>query len=71
MRGREIAARTGLAGKEQTAIHGRSKRGAAVRHARQRGYWGRPQQTAAVLRDGWFYTGDQGDVDANGNWRIT
>jgi long-chain acyl-CoA synthetase len=35
------------------------------------GYWRRPEQTAAVLRDGWFYTGDQGDVDAYGNWRIT
>jgi long-chain acyl-CoA synthetase len=35
------------------------------------GYWRRPEQTAAVLRDGWFHTGDQGDVDANGNWRIT
>jgi long-chain acyl-CoA synthetase len=35
------------------------------------GYWRRPQQTAAVLRDGWFHTGDQGDVDAGGNWRIT
>jgi long-chain acyl-CoA synthetase len=36
-----------------------------------RGYWNRPQQTAEVLRDGWFHTGDQGDVDALGNWRIT
>jgi long-chain acyl-CoA synthetase len=35
------------------------------------GYWRRPEQTAAVLRDGWFHTGDQGDADANGNWRIT
>ncbi len=35
------------------------------------GYWRRPEQTAAVLRDGWFHTGDQGDVDAQGNWRIT
>jgi long-chain acyl-CoA synthetase len=35
------------------------------------GYWRRPEQTAAVLRDGWFHTGDQGDVDAHGNWRIT
>ncbi len=35
------------------------------------GYWRRPEQTAAVLRDGWFHTGDQGDVDTHGNWRIT
>ena len=35
------------------------------------GYWRRPEQTAAVLLDGWFHTGDQGDVDSSGNWRIT
>jgi long-chain acyl-CoA synthetase len=35
------------------------------------GYWRRPEQTAAVLRDGWFHSGDQGDVDAQGNWRIS
>ena len=35
------------------------------------GYWRRPEQTAAALRDGWFHTGDQGEVDANGNWRVT
>jgi long-chain acyl-CoA synthetase len=34
-------------------------------------YWNRPAETAKVLRDGWFHTGDQGDVDATGNWRIT
>ena len=34
------------------------------------GYWNRPQETAKALPDGWFHTGDQGEVDAGGNWRI-
>jgi long-chain acyl-CoA synthetase len=34
------------------------------------GYWNRPEETAKVLRDGWFYTGDQGEVNAAGNWKI-
>jgi long-chain acyl-CoA synthetase len=34
------------------------------------GYWNRPEQTAEALRGGWFHTGDQGEVDAAGNWRI-
>jgi long-chain acyl-CoA synthetase len=33
-------------------------------------YWRRPEQTAEALRDGWFHTGDQGEVNAAGNWRI-
>jgi long-chain acyl-CoA synthetase len=35
------------------------------------GYWQRPAETAKALEGGWFHTGDQGDADANGNWRIT
>jgi long-chain acyl-CoA synthetase len=34
------------------------------------GYWKRPEETAKALRDGWFHTGDQGEVNAAGNWKI-
>jgi long-chain acyl-CoA synthetase len=34
------------------------------------GYWNRPLETASARREGWFHTGDQGEVNAGGNWRI-
>ena len=34
------------------------------------GYWNRQEETARVLRDGWFHTGDQGEMNARGKWRI-
>ena len=34
------------------------------------GYWQRPEATAKALENGWFHTGDQGEVNAEGNWRI-
>lgn len=34
------------------------------------GYWNRPEETARVLKDGWFHSGDQGEVNVRGNWRI-
>src|SRR6202521_3786046 len=34
------------------------------------GYWNRPLETANARREGWFHTGDQGEVNAGGNWRI-
>jgi long-chain acyl-CoA synthetase len=36
-----------------------------------KGYWNRPDATAAVLHDGWLYTGDLGRFDARGNLFIT
>jgi len=42
-------------------------RGAVV----MKGYWNRPDATAAVLRDGWFHTGDLGYFDAHGNLFLT
>ena len=35
------------------------------------GYWGRPEETAATVRDGWLHTGDIGVLEPDGNLRIT
>jgi long-chain acyl-CoA synthetase len=34
------------------------------------GYWQRPEETAASIKDGWFYTGDIAQMDADGYFKI-
>jgi long-chain acyl-CoA synthetase len=35
------------------------------------GYWNRPEATKAALEDGWFKTGDIGNIDADGYLSVT
>jgi long-chain acyl-CoA synthetase len=35
-----------------------------------KGYWGMPEETSQVLRDGWLYTGDLAAMDDDGYFRI-
>jgi long-chain acyl-CoA synthetase len=35
------------------------------------GYWCRPEETAATIKEGWLHTGDIGTLDADGYLRIT
>jgi long-chain acyl-CoA synthetase len=57
-----ISANEGEIGSGEIAI-----RGAIV----MKGYWNRPEATAAVLHDGWFHTGDLGYFDSRGNLFLT
>ncbi len=36
-----------------------------------KGYWNRPEETNAALNDGWFKTGDIGNIDADGYLSVT
>ncbi|MEU6577138.1 long-chain fatty acid--CoA ligase [Streptomyces sp. NPDC046805] len=39
-------------------------------HNVMKGYWRRPEETSAAIRDGWFHTGDLGKVDQDGYFWI-
>src|SRR5271169_5742292 len=58
---------------EEVVEEGRPRAGEiAIRGAIvMKGYWDRPEATAEVLREGWFYTGDLGYFDSGGNLFIT
>ena len=36
-----------------------------------KGYYNQPEETAYVLKDGWFHTGDIGELTAGGELRVT
>jgi long-chain acyl-CoA synthetase len=36
-----------------------------------KGYWNRPEETKAALENGWFKTGDIGNIDADGYLSVT
>lgn len=36
-----------------------------------KGYWNRPEETEAALVNGWFHTGDIGNIDADGYLSVT
>ena len=39
-------------------------------HNVMKGYWGKPEATAGVMRDGWFHSGDLAKVDEDGYFFI-
>ena len=61
----------GSAGGELTDVPDGEVGEIAIRgHNVMKGYWKRPEATAAVMRGGWFRTGDLGRADADGFYYI-
>jgi long-chain acyl-CoA synthetase len=35
------------------------------------GYWNKKKETSEIIRNGWLYTGDIGEIDTDGFLKIT
>ena len=60
-----------LATGEKTLAQGETGELAVKGPQVMKGYWQRPEETAAVLRDGWLLTGDIAHMDKDGYFYIT
>ncbi|UCF64848.1 MAG: AMP-binding protein, partial [bacterium] len=65
--------RIGSAGQPMPCLEVTSKAGEIVARGRNimQGYYNRPEETAAVLKDGWLHTGDLGYLDEENYIHIT
>jgi long-chain acyl-CoA synthetase len=63
----------GSAGQSMPALDIRIEDGEVLAKGRNimKGYYQRPEETAAVLKDGWLHTGDLGHIDKEGYLHIT
>ncbi|HEY0441307.1 MAG TPA: AMP-binding protein [Xanthobacteraceae bacterium] len=66
-------ARLGAASPDQVAGPGEEGEIVALASSDEafEGYWRRPDATAKALRDGWYFTGDTGYFDADGDLYVT